>query len=141
MSPKISKELAKHRLEQAKENLEEAEILYNVKKFKGANNRAYYSIFHSIKYSKFTQKYKESLEDSSFYGIVAIENKANVPYLSYIAASVCAERSRRTPAGFAPCVASFKKRARHFLCPARFLVTHRGFEPRTIALKVRCSTG
>ena len=31
MSPKISKELAKHRLEQAKENLEEAEILYNVK--------------------------------------------------------------------------------------------------------------
>lgn len=49
MSPKISKELAKHRLEQAKENLEEAEALYNIKKFKGANNRAYYSIFHSIK--------------------------------------------------------------------------------------------
>lgn len=34
----MSKELAKHRLEQAKENLEEAEILYNAKKFKGANN-------------------------------------------------------------------------------------------------------
>ena len=34
MSPKISKELAKHRLEQAKENLEEAEILYNVKNIK-----------------------------------------------------------------------------------------------------------
>ena len=33
MSPKMSKELAKHRLEQAKENLEEAEILYNAKKF------------------------------------------------------------------------------------------------------------
>ena len=45
----LLKELAKHRLEQAKENLEEAEILYNVKKYKGANNRAYYSIFHSIK--------------------------------------------------------------------------------------------
>ncbi len=29
----MSKELAKHRLEQAKENLEEAEILYNAKKF------------------------------------------------------------------------------------------------------------
>ena len=41
----LLKELAKHRLEQAKENLEEAEILYNVKKYKGANNRAYYSIF------------------------------------------------------------------------------------------------
>lgn len=49
MSPKISKELCKHRLEQAKENIEEAELLFNAKKFKGANNRAYYSIFHSIK--------------------------------------------------------------------------------------------
>ena len=29
---------------------------------------------NKIEYSKFTQKYKESLEDSSFYGIVAIEN-------------------------------------------------------------------
>lgn len=33
----LLKELAKHRLEQAKENLEEAEILYNVKKYKGEN--------------------------------------------------------------------------------------------------------
>lgn len=49
MNNRISKELARHRLEQAKENLEEAEILYKVKKYKGANNRAYYSIFHSIK--------------------------------------------------------------------------------------------
>lgn len=49
VSPKISKELSKHRLEQAKENLEEAEALFNIDKFKGANNRAYYSIFHSIK--------------------------------------------------------------------------------------------
>ena len=49
MSPKISKELCRHRLEQAEENIEEAEILFKVKKYKGANNRAYYSIFHSIK--------------------------------------------------------------------------------------------
>ena len=49
MTSKISIDLCKHRLEQAKENIEEAELLYNVKKFKGANNRAYYSIFHSIK--------------------------------------------------------------------------------------------
>ena len=66
MSSKISKELAKHRLEQAKENLEEAEILYNVKKFKGANNRAYYSIFHSIKawigYNKLDKKDKDMLK-------------------------------------------------------------------------------
>ena len=44
VSPKISKELCKHRLEQAKENIEEAEVLYNAKKYKGANNRAYYSM-------------------------------------------------------------------------------------------------
>ena len=41
--------LAKYRLEQSRENLEEAEALFNINKFKGANNRAYYSIFHAIK--------------------------------------------------------------------------------------------
>lgn len=41
--------LVKYRLEQSKENLEEAEALFNINKFKGANNRAYYAIFHAIK--------------------------------------------------------------------------------------------
>jgi len=49
VNSKISIDLVKHRLNQAKENLEEAKILYNANKFKGANNRAYYSIFHSIR--------------------------------------------------------------------------------------------
>ena len=49
MSPKISKELAFHRLEQAKEDLEACKALYSLKLYKAANNRAYYSIFHSIK--------------------------------------------------------------------------------------------
>ena len=49
MSPKISKELAKHRLEQAKEDLKACKALYDLKLYKAANNRAYYSIFHSIK--------------------------------------------------------------------------------------------
>lgn len=49
MSPKISIDLVNHRLNQAKENLEEAKILYSAKKYKGANNRAYYSIFHAIR--------------------------------------------------------------------------------------------
>ena len=49
MNSKISIDLVKHRLSQAKENLEEAKILYNANKFKGANNRAYYSIFHTIR--------------------------------------------------------------------------------------------
>ena len=46
---KISIELVKHRLDQAKDELESAEILFDNKKFKSANNRAYYSIFHSIR--------------------------------------------------------------------------------------------
>lgn len=41
--------LSKYRIEQAKENLEEAEALFNINKYKGASNRAYYSIFHAIK--------------------------------------------------------------------------------------------
>lgn len=43
------KVLAQYRIEQSKENLEEAEALFAINKFKGANNRAYYSIFHAIK--------------------------------------------------------------------------------------------
>ena len=39
--------LSKYRLEQSKENLEEAMALFNINKFKGASN--YYSIFHAIK--------------------------------------------------------------------------------------------
>ena len=49
MSPKISRELAKHRLERAKEDLIAAKAMYDLKLYKSANNRAYYSIFHSIK--------------------------------------------------------------------------------------------
>ena len=49
MSPKVSKELSKHRLEQAIEDLEASKMLYDGELYKSANNRAYYSIFHSIK--------------------------------------------------------------------------------------------
>ena len=46
---KISIELIKHRLEQAKDDIESAEILFNNQKLKASNNRAYYSIFHSMR--------------------------------------------------------------------------------------------
>lgn len=49
MSVKISKELSKHRIRQAREDLEASKFLYSGKFYKSANNRAYYSIFHSIK--------------------------------------------------------------------------------------------
>ena len=49
MSPKISKELANHRLKQAYEDLQAGKILYDSKLYKSANNRAYYAIFHAMK--------------------------------------------------------------------------------------------
>ena len=49
MSHRISKELGNHRLEQAKEELEDAILLFNAQRYKSANNRAYYAIFHAIK--------------------------------------------------------------------------------------------
>lgn len=49
MNNKVSKELSKHRLQQAKDDLRASEILYRENLYKSANNRAYYSIFHSIK--------------------------------------------------------------------------------------------
>ena len=42
------KALANYRLEQSKENLEEAYILLENNKYKGASNRAYYSMFHGV---------------------------------------------------------------------------------------------
>lgn len=49
MSPKISKDLVQHRLEQAKRELKDAKLLYNDDSYLSANNRAYYAIFHSIR--------------------------------------------------------------------------------------------
>ena len=49
MNNNISKSLANHRLEQAKNELEDAKLLYNNNSYLSANNRAYYSIFHSIR--------------------------------------------------------------------------------------------
>ena len=42
-------DLSNYRLNQAKENLEEAQCLFDLSKYKGATNRAYYAIFHAIK--------------------------------------------------------------------------------------------
>lgn len=45
MSPRISRELVIHRLEQAKRELEDAKLLYNNKSYLSANN-----IFSKINY-------------------------------------------------------------------------------------------
>ncbi len=46
---KNSIEFAKYRIERAKETLESAKVLYERKDLIGANNRAYYSIFYTIR--------------------------------------------------------------------------------------------
>lgn len=42
------KDLARYKLERAKEELDTAELLLQNEKFKAANNRAYYSIYYSL---------------------------------------------------------------------------------------------
>lgn len=49
MDKENSVTLSKYRFEQARENLEEASLLFKENKYKGASNRAYYSIFHAMK--------------------------------------------------------------------------------------------
>lgn len=41
-------DLCLYRIHTAKENLKSAKILFDAKEYKGANNRAYYAIFHAI---------------------------------------------------------------------------------------------
>ncbi|MCD7745686.1 MAG: HEPN domain-containing protein [Lachnospiraceae bacterium] len=41
-------DLAMHRLKVAREDLETAKLIFDAGQYRGANNRAYYSIFHSI---------------------------------------------------------------------------------------------
>ena len=49
MEKKTSIEFALYRLERAKEECETAELLYKENKLLASNNRAYYSIFYSIR--------------------------------------------------------------------------------------------
>ncbi len=42
------KDLVLYRIETAKEDLKSAKILRNAEAYKGANNRAYYAVFHAI---------------------------------------------------------------------------------------------
>ncbi len=41
-------DVAKHRLQVAKEDLDTANLTFEAGQYRGANNRAYYSIFHTI---------------------------------------------------------------------------------------------
>lgn len=43
------KEYAKYRLQRSKEDLEAANLLFDVGQYRIANNRAYYSIFHGLR--------------------------------------------------------------------------------------------
>lgn len=42
------KDIAKYKVEQSKDDLESAELLFAAGKYKAANNRAYYACFHAI---------------------------------------------------------------------------------------------
>ncbi len=42
-------EFSKYRLERAKETLKTAKVIFDIKDYKSANNRAYYAIFYAIR--------------------------------------------------------------------------------------------
>lgn len=42
------RDVAKYKLEQAKDDLESAKLLMEAGKYKAANNKAYYSCFHAV---------------------------------------------------------------------------------------------
>ncbi|MBQ9990458.1 MAG: HEPN domain-containing protein [Lachnospiraceae bacterium] len=42
------RDVAKYKLEQAKDDLDSAKLLLKAEKYKAANNRAYYSSFHAV---------------------------------------------------------------------------------------------
>lgn len=49
MPNQIKKDLSAHRIRRAEELIEEAETLFAADRYKGANNRAYYSVFSSMR--------------------------------------------------------------------------------------------
>ena len=46
---KLHRDYAKYRISRAKEDLDTAHMLYEAGKYRIANNRAYYAIFHAIR--------------------------------------------------------------------------------------------
>ena len=74
MSSKISMDLVLHRIEQSKEDLKAAEILYKSELYKSANNRAYYSIFHAIR----AVLALESIDLKKHKDVIAYFNKSYV---------------------------------------------------------------
>ena len=56
-------DVVRHRLNVAREDLETAHLTFEAEQYRGANNRAYYSIFHTIYFIQYVQylRKKESL--------------------------------------------------------------------------------
>lgn len=45
----LLKDYARYRLERAREDLDAAQLLFSHERYRIANNRAYYSIFHALR--------------------------------------------------------------------------------------------
>ena len=99
-------ELSKYRFESGLENLEDAIIMFENRRYKNALNRAYYSIFHSIRavtaldgfdsskhsgvIAYFNQQYvKEGIFPKELSKIIreASENREKADYLDFFVAS------------------------------------------------------
>ena len=68
------KDLVIYRLKTSKETLKSAKILFAAEEYKGANNRAYYAIFHAMR----SVLALDGLDSSKHSGIIAIFNEKYV---------------------------------------------------------------
>lgn len=81
------KALVDYRLGQAKESLEEAEILYREKKFRGAINRLYYACFYAVLALLGTK----GLSSSKHSGVIALFHR------EFVKAGIFPKDKARTP--------------------------------------------
>ena len=68
------KELSRYRFEMSVENLEDAQIMYENKRYKNTLNRAYYSIFHAIR----AVTALDGFDSSKHSGVIAFFNQQYV---------------------------------------------------------------
>ena len=64
---KLHRDYAKYRISRAKEDLDTAHMLYEAGKYRIANNRAYYAIFHAMRAANIVKGF----DSSKHSGVIA----------------------------------------------------------------------
>ena len=67
LDEELRRDYAGYRIERAKEDLDDAYLLYEHESYRSANNRAYYSIFHALR----SELILDGLDPSKHSGVIA----------------------------------------------------------------------